>query len=108
MINDEAESLFAYNRPGDTFDTFRDLTFTPAFEPVFDDPELEMRAEEICGDDEFCKFDIAATKDEDIGMSTMLGVRDFDNIVELAQPSKELMATYIGIDLQLCYTNVLG
>ena len=72
----------------ESFEAFRDPTFTPAFEPEFDDPELEQRAHEVCGDDEFCLFDIAATRNEDIGMSTMMDVREFDVIVDLAEPSK--------------------
>ncbi len=49
---------------------------------------MEARAKEICGVDESCLFDIAATKNEDIGMATMMGVMDFDMIVESAEPSK--------------------
>lgn len=87
IINDASESFFAYI--GDeTFEDFRDPTFTPAFEPSFDDPELEQKANEICGDDESCLFDIAATKNEEIGMSTMQGIMDFSVIVDLAEPSK--------------------
>ena len=55
---------------------------------MFDDIELEMRADEICGDDQFCRFDIAATKNEDIGASTMVGGSNFDEIVQLAEPSE--------------------
>ncbi len=88
ILNDASESLFAYNRPLESFDVFRDPSFMPAFEPVFDDPELEQRANEVCGDDEFCLFDIAATRNEDIGMATMMDVGEFDNLVDLAEPSK--------------------
>ena len=88
MINDASESLFAYNREGESFEVFRDPTFIPAFQPVFEDPELEQRANEVCGDDEFCRFDIATTKIVDIGMATMMDGMNFDEIVELAEPSK--------------------
>ena len=87
-----AESFFAYNRPGESHRAFLDPDFTPAFEVVFDDPELEERANEICGDDEACRFDVAATKNEDIGMATMIGVRDFDVIVESSEPSECVVA----------------
>ena len=85
-----SESFFAYNRPGESYQTFLDSDFTPAFEPVFDDPELEERAAEICGEDKSCLFDVAATRNEDIGKATMMGVADFDVLVESAEPSKGL------------------
>lgn len=91
ILSNASESLFAYNIPGQSFETFQDPSFRPAFKPVFDDPQLEQRANEICGGDEFCRFDIAATKNEEIGMATMQGVSDFDDIVELAKPSKKEM-----------------
>ena len=42
----------------------------------------------MCGEDKSCLFDVAATKNVDIGMSTMMGVQDFADIVELAEPSE--------------------
>lgn len=95
MLTDSSESLFAYNNPGDSFENFIDLVFEPLFAPVFDDPELEQRADEVCGDDQFCLFDIAATRTVDIGMATMSGVRDFDMIVDLAEPSKCVIPCYL-------------
>ena len=88
MLTDSSESLFAYNNPGESFENFMDMGFEPVFAPEFEDEELERRAGEICGDDQFCLFDIAATGTLDIGMATMSGVRDFDMIVDLAEPSK--------------------
>ena len=88
MMNEASESLFSYNRPGESFQGFRDPSFRPTFEPTFDDPELEIRATEICGNDKSCLFDVAATKNEDIGMATMQGVREFDTVVDLAEPSE--------------------
>ncbi len=88
ILDDASESLFAYNQEGHNFEVFRDPSFRPAFESMFDDPELEQRANEVCGDDESCLFDIAATRNEDIGMATMMGVMDFDMIVDLVEPSR--------------------
>jgi hypothetical protein len=88
ILNSASESLFAYNLPGDSFENFRDIEFEPVFAPVFDDPVLRETAETLCGDNEFCLFDIAATKMVDIGMATMTDIREFDTIVELAQPSE--------------------
>ena len=58
------------------------------FVATFDDPELEMEAKEACGEDEFCLFDIAATRRVEIGMATMQGGEDFDRIVEMSVPSE--------------------
>jgi hypothetical protein len=88
MLGNSSESLFAYNLPGDSFENFRDIDFEPVFAPVFDDPVLQETAESLCGDNEFCLFDIAATNMVDVGMATMMDVREFDTIVELAQPSE--------------------
>ena len=43
---------------------------------------------EICGDDQFCVFDIAATEREEVGMSTMQGNLDLEVITELSQPGQ--------------------
>ncbi len=90
MISNASESRFAYDKPGADFEAFQDDRFQPIFVPVFDDPVLEQKADEICGDDEFCRFDIAATKNEDIGLSTMVGIKAFDVVVALAEPSKRV------------------
>jgi hypothetical protein len=58
------------------------------FQPVFDDPVLEQEARDACGEDEFCLFDIAATKRVEIGMATMQGGESFDRIVEMSAPSE--------------------
>lgn len=91
IINNASESLFAYNRLGESFEVFRDPDFTPAFVPEFDDPVLEQMADEVCGDDQFCRFDVAATKNVDIGMTTMMGVGEFDELVDLAEPSERIV-----------------
>ena len=55
---------------------------------MFDDPDLEQQAQEICGDDEFCRFDIAATERPEIGMATMMSTQEFDVIANMSVPSK--------------------
>lgn len=44
-----------------------------------------MRAEAICGDDQFCRFDIAATSRTDIGLTTLLGGVEFEAIANISQ-----------------------
>lgn len=56
------------------------------FEIEFDDPNLEETALEICGDDQFCLYDIAATQNISIGLTTLIGSETFDLIVNLSAP----------------------
>ncbi len=87
IINSSNNSLFTY--PSDqSYATFYDPLFSPMFEPSFEDAELENEAKTICGDDTFCLFDVAATKNIEIGVATMNGGENFDAIVEMAVPSK--------------------
>ncbi len=73
IVDNPQQSLFTYGLNGD-FDSYFDLNFVPAFEPVFTDPELEQQAQSICGNNKLCIFDIAATGDVNIGSSTMKSV----------------------------------
>ena len=84
IISNASQSLFTYD--GVTFEEFFDPGFTPAFEPVFADPALEAIANEMCGGDVFCLFDIAATGDTDIGLGTLMGGQEFDMIANSSQP----------------------
>ncbi len=59
------------------------------FKPEFNDSVLEEAAKAICKGDTFCLFDIAATKNMDIGMATMMGGENFDAIVSMSEPSKQ-------------------
>ncbi len=64
----------------------------PTFEVTFSDASLEQSAIDICGDDLFCRFDIATTGSTTIGLSTLMGGQEFDQIVNNSQPSKSLSA----------------
>uniref|UniRef100_A0A1X7TZR4 EGF-like domain-containing protein n=2 Tax=Amphimedon queenslandica TaxID=400682 RepID=A0A1X7TZR4_AMPQE len=85
IIGDPSDSLFIYDFPK-RWSTYYDPSFTPVYEPVFTDPNLEEKANEICGNDDFCKFDIAATGRTEIGEATLNGGKIFDAIVNLSQP----------------------
>ena len=87
IIDDPVNSLFSYEE-GKSWADYFDPNFTPAYQPAFTDPALEERAMEICGDDQFCVFDIAATEREEVGMSTMQGNLDLEVITELSQPGQ--------------------
>ena len=87
IIDAPNNSLFSYEE-GKSWADYFDPNFTPAYRPTFTDPALEERAMDICGDDQFCVFDIAATEREKIGMSTMQGNLNLEVITELSQPGK--------------------
>ena len=48
--------------------------------PVFANESFEAEAREACNNDTFCLYDIATTGRIDIGLSTLDGSRDFDEI----------------------------
>ena len=56
---------------------------------MFANPSLEAEAIEACDNDTFCLYDIATTGRMDIGLSTLDGSRNFDEIVQLSYPSKK-------------------
>lgn len=87
IIDDEADSWFTYPS-GSRWSDFYQPNFSPMFAATFDDPDLEAEAKEACGEDEFCLFDIAATRRVEIGMATMQGGEDFDRFVEMSVPSE--------------------
>ena len=57
------------------------------FAPTFNDTNLQKEAKDICGEDTFCLFDIAATKRVEIGAATMEGQETLDTIMEMSKPS---------------------
>ena len=80
------ESLFTYQLR-ESWYTFYDPYFTPLFMPVFANELFEAEAREACNNDTFCLYDIATTGRMDIGLSTLDGSRDFDEMVLLSYPS---------------------
>lgn len=62
-------SLFFY-QPEESWDTFYDPFFNPSYKPNFTNLDLELQANEICGDDIFCLFDIATTGIKEVGIAT--------------------------------------
>ncbi len=72
-MDNPSQSLFTYGANGD-WEFYFDVDYVPAFEPEFANAELEQEAIDICGDNQLCIFDIAATGDINIGSSTMESV----------------------------------
>ena len=86
IIDSPTQSLFTYEE-GKSWKDYYDPDFTPLFSPVFNDSALEISANATCKGDLFCLFDIAATKDVQIGMSTFQGSADLEVMMELSTPS---------------------
>lgn len=86
IIDNVTESLFTYENSGSSFSELYDPAFTPAFEPVFSNPELAALAEEMCEGDVFCLYDIAATGDTTIGLTTLVGGQELEMITNSSQP----------------------
>ena len=84
IIDSANDSLFFYD--GSSFDDLYDPLFTPVFEVVFSHPGLQGVAEEMCHGDVYCLFDIAATGDTAIGLTTLTGVQDLDEMIEESRP----------------------
>ena len=86
IIDNPSDSLFTY-KCEESWSTYYFPSFTPVYEPSFSDPALEEKANQICGDDEFCKFDIATTGRVEIGETTYQGGQEFNELVNLSKPS---------------------
>ena len=75
-------------------DTFYDPYFTPSYQPPFTSPDLETRAREICGDDRFCLFDIAATGNIDVGVATLETTAIIEQIYTFLLPGRYVMVRF--------------
>ncbi|KAI8482347.1 hypothetical protein Bbelb_399380 [Branchiostoma belcheri] len=76
--NGPKKSLFFY-KDGEDVNTFTSTDYQPKYtdELVFDDPELETRAREICGNDTECLFDVSQTGDLEVAVITVEGKEEF-------------------------------
>lgn len=84
IIEDDADSLFAYQTGQDV----RDPDYIPQFETTFSNAALEQEAHEICGENALCLYDIAVTGRTDIGQSTLIAAEDYENQVSLSRQCK--------------------
>ena len=68
--------------------TFADTGFVPVFDPL-QLPFLNMPgATDVCGESPECLFDVGSTGVLAVGNVTLGAQRDFNETLELAQPSK--------------------
>jgi deleted-in-malignant-brain-tumors protein 1 len=56
---------------------------------VFNNSELEQNANDVCGDDQLCRFDIATTDRIEIGLANRNSVQRIEEIFELSLPGKD-------------------
>ena len=92
IIDTFSKSLFSYP-PGESWATYYLPSFQPVFQPVFQDVNLEVEANALCGGDVFCLFDIAATGDTDLGLSTLRTSQEIEKLEELSLPSNCFIAS---------------
>ena len=95
LIDTPGKSLFTY-QPVESWATYYDPFFQPSFKPEFENPQLDMEAVEICAEDEFCLFDIAATGNSEIGLSTHQTTQRLEELIELTIPGENI---YLHITL---------
>ncbi len=86
-IDRPQDSIFTYLE-GESWANYTFPNFEPTFEVVFSNQSLEQAADELCGDDLFCRFDIATTENTMVGLSTLNGGQEFENIMNISRPSK--------------------
>ena len=79
--------MFSYP-PGKSWATYYSPLFLPVFQPEFQDADLEMEADRLCGDDIFCLFDVAATGNIEIGLSTLRSSQEIAELERLSLPSE--------------------
>lgn len=98
IIDNATDSLFTYSY-GESWITFYDPGFVPVYKANFSDPVLEEEAIELCGADQFCLFDVAATGSMDIGLATLDGSFNFNLLVEMSAPGEsKLVSAHVFTD----------
>ena len=108
IIDDPAESLFTY-QDGQSWATYYSPSFIPVYDASFKDADLEAKAREVCDNDTFCLFDIAATGKVELGMSTHQGSQEFERIVELSAPGSVKISMIVisePCNFGLCYSGM--
>ena len=89
---DRNKTLFTY-RFGKSYESFRDLDFTPVFlddtSSLFSNPTFEQEARNICGENQECLFDIAVTGKTSIGEATLELINELEEKTNNSKIGKE-------------------
>ena len=73
---DASSSVFTYPS-GQSFQDFRDVSFTPVFEAVCSE-EDEQWVSDNCGGNTLCRYDYCVTRDPSVAMNTAMTLNNFD------------------------------
>jgi hypothetical protein len=94
------ESLFTYGA-GKSHQTYSKPQFLPVFIDLdniaFDNPVLERKARSTCGDSIQCLFDVKATGDTSIGLSTKNTIQQLHVIIN----TTETKGTYLDYNIEI-------
>ena len=89
--------MFTY-RVGESYDTFFNLPFTPAFldetASLFSSSTLEQQARNICGENDECLFDIAVTGKASVGEATLKAFTDLQERTNNSKIGKHTMSIF--------------
>lgn len=85
IVDAPTDSLFTY-QPGESWATYYDPCFVPVYTVVFSNPALQSQANAICGGDQQCLFDVAATGQVEIGQSTRDIGLEYEEIMQIQIP----------------------
>lgn len=93
IITDSADSLFTYDQ-SDSFNTYYQPNYVPAFEIAFDSSSLQSDAMTLCQNNTPCLFDIAATGEVEVGVATLNDMENIDMINKLSRPGQSFTIIY--------------
>ncbi|XP_066293398.1 sushi domain-containing protein 2-like [Branchiostoma lanceolatum] len=78
---DEEDSLFSYG-PGESYSGFSDVGFIPSFETPPVTPEFQAAAEDVCGDNQACLYDVLVTGRLSIANVSIRAVQEYTEQIE--------------------------
>lgn len=81
IIDEESDSCFTY----DSDNSWSDF-YSPSFEPTFLEDIDSPIADEVCGNDPFCRFDIIVSGRTDIATTTLESSTNVDLVAQLSLP----------------------
>ena len=89
IIDSANDSLFSYGA-NESWSDFYSPDFAPIFEVDFNSSSISVESFDICEGDLFCIFDIAATGNMAIGLTTLSGGQELEMINTLSAPGLSL------------------
>ena len=93
IIDSANDSLFTYGA-NESWSGFYCPDFEPIFELDFNDSAFSSEVLDLCGGDTFCIFDITATGNMAIGLTTLSGTQELEMISNLSIPGLLLAGTH--------------